>query len=178
MIEAWSRIMQAVPDSHFLFVRLQADSMAFRTNMIREFGKHDIEPDRLLFYDNVSRNIPHLACYNEIDISLDTFPVTGGTTTCDALWMGVPVVTLVGEGPHQRLSHSLLCTVELEDLCAYDIESYIEKAIALANDHEPLAFLRQHLRPAIENSILCDGERFSKNFFDALLGVAKAHDLA
>lgn len=177
MIEAWARIMVEVPDSRFLFVRTQADSLVFCSSIIKEFGKHGIDHDRLIFYNNQTRDVQHLACYNEIDITLDTSPVTGGTTTCDAMWMGVPVITLVGDGPHQRLSYSLLKSANLEELCAHDLDKYVEIAVALANDRESLSFLRQNLRSVLRNSILYDGKRFAENFCDTLFEVAKRHGL-
>ena len=84
------------------------------------------------FEDNYIRK------YERADIALDTFPYPGGGTTCDALYMGVPVITLVGERHNSRFGYSLLANMGLEELCAFSVKEYIQKAIELANDRERL----------------------------------------
>ena len=106
-----------------------------------------------------------------IDISLDTFPQTGGTTTCDAIWMGVPVISLVGPSLHQRVSYSLLENAGCGELACFSLEEYMGKAVMLGNDLTSLREYRHNMRPALLNSPLCQGERFTDNFqkvvFDA-----------
>ncbi|MCH7542790.1 MAG: hypothetical protein IIB65_04055, partial [Proteobacteria bacterium] len=97
MIALWARVMKEVPDSRFLVVRPEASSSGFCKNFADEFARHGVSADRLVLFDNRQEEKSHLGYYNDIDISLDTFPLTGGTTTCEAIWMGVPVITLVGE---------------------------------------------------------------------------------
>lgn len=174
-IGQWCKIMNQVPDSRFLYVRSECKSMILCNNLINEFGSHGIGPERLHFVNNTGMPISHLSFYDEMDISLDTFPLTGGTTTCDSLWMGVPVVSKVGRGVHQRLSYSLMESVGLQDLCVETDEEYIEKAIALANDLESLKLLRHELRPAIKNSALCRSEDFARNFCDLMTEVVHRH---
>ncbi len=177
MIGAWAEILKAVPGSRFLFVHDTVKSMILNVNIANEFGKHGVESERLLFMDNRAQGFPHLMCYNEIDITLDTFPLTGGTTTGDALWMGVPVVTLVGDSIHQRTSYAILKHAGLDELCTFDLEAYVEKAVGLANDVESLNFLRRHLRSGLEQSHLCNGELFADQFCQTMVGVAKRHGL-
>ena len=177
VIALWARVMNRVPDSRLLVVRSQAGSLIFRKNLAEEFAKHGILPDRLFFYDNKLENRDHLDCYNDIDISLDSFPLTGGTTTCEATWMGVPVVTLVGKSYHQRISYSVLMHCGLKELCTFTPEDYVEKAVALAGDRDKRLAWRHGLRDAMRQSPLCDEERFLVQFQEMLEHVAKLHGL-
>ena len=100
----------------------------------------------------------HLQMYNFVDVALDTAPYAGTTTTCEALYMGVPVVTLRGRGIHaQNVGHSLLATVQLEDLAANTEEEYVQIASALGRNVKRLGALRAGLRTRMERSPLCDG---------------------
>lgn len=180
MISNWAEVMKRVPNSRFMIVRQEAGSIAVCQNIIKEFGKCGIEPDRLFFFNNHVKNArrkKHLDYYNEIDLSLDTFPLTGGTTTCEAVWMGVPVVSLVGDLFHQRLSYSVLAQCGLEDFCTTDDASFIERAVQAANDCDRLRYLRHSLREVVANSPLCDGDRFVFQFQEMLEAVAAHHNL-
>src|SRR5258706_4374121 len=119
----------------------------FRDNLAREFARHGIAADRLAFIAN--QRGQQLALYNEIDIALDPFPQTGGTTTCESLWMGVPVVSLVGPALFERLSFSNLSNAGLGELCATSVDGYVETALALAGDREQRLALRHGLRARI-----------------------------
>ena len=104
----------------------------------------------------------HLALYGRIDIALDTFPYNGATTTCEAMWMGVPVVTLAGESHAGRVGVSLLHRVGLDDLVASDLDGYVDAAAGLAGDHERLGELRSALRARMRRSSLCDAQTFTR----------------
>ena len=104
----------------------------------------------------------HLAVYDRVDIALDPFPYNGTTTTCEALWMGVPVVTLRGDRHAGRVGASLLSQIGLTDLIADSVEEYVEIAVALAGDPGRLADLRRSLRPRLAASPLCDGRAFAR----------------
>jgi predicted O-linked N-acetylglucosamine transferase (SPINDLY family) len=125
------------------------------------------------------RNEPgrHLHAYNEIDISLDTFPLTGGTTTCDALWMGVPVVSLAGEGFHQRISHAILNHAGLGDLSRTTIDDYVATAAALARDPDRLAALRRTLRQTLLDSDMFRRDRFVPAFQQTMETLVERHGL-
>lgn len=105
----------------------------------------------------------HLNTYNKIDIGLDTFPYNGTTTTCEAMWMGVPVITLAGNVHASRVGVSLLSNVGLEDLVAKTYEEYIDIAVKLATDIERLKSLRAGLRDKMSRSPLTDAKRFTAN---------------
>jgi predicted O-linked N-acetylglucosamine transferase (SPINDLY family) len=177
-IEVWARVMTAVPNSRLILVRADYDSRVLCTNIASEFKKHGVDPGRLGFFNNKAKKVDHLDCYNFIDMSLDTFPVTGGTTTCDAMWMGVPVVTLVGDSYHQRISYALLSHVGLDELCTHSPEAFVQASVTLANDIDSLKFLRQNLRDVLRDSYLCDGPRYAKNFCDVMENLAREHGLA
>ena len=109
----------------------------------------------------------HLNLYNRIDIGLDTFPYNGTTTTCEALWMGVPVVTLEGDRHAGRVGVSLLNQVGLTELIAKTPEEYVQIAVDLAKDTYKLANLRASLRPRMAASPLCDGKGFTRTLEQA-----------
>ncbi len=178
MIATWAEIMSAVPGSRFLVVRPECGSMAFCTHFAKEMERRGIGADRLNFVDNHKLSLAHLAYYDEIDISLDTFPVTGGNTTCDSLWMGVPVVSLYGPSLHQRVSASLLNKVGLGELCTTSREEYVRIALDLAEDRETREFLRVNLRPKLQNSCLGDTEGWARNFEKLMEELVVRHGLA
>ncbi len=176
-IALWAKVMNQVPDSRFLFVRGQASSLNFCKNLAGEFAKHGVSADRIFLFDNHQEDKNHLTYYNDIDITLDTFPLTGGTTTCEATWMGVPVVTLVGEYFHQRISYSDLMHCGLEELCTFTAEDYMNTALRIAGDRDQLLAYRHGLRDVMKKSPLCDEERFVYQFQEMLEQVADLHGL-
>jgi predicted O-linked N-acetylglucosamine transferase (SPINDLY family) len=106
----------------------------------------------------------HLGTYANVDIALDAYPYNGTTTTCEALWMGVPTITLCGDTPASRVSASLLTQVGLEPLIAHDAETFVLNAAELASDVDRLANLRSQLRPAMAGSTLGDEPGFARRF--------------
>ena len=103
--------------------------------------------------------------YNDMDIALDSLPHVGGTTTCEALWMGVPTITLVGQGFPERLSYSNLSNAGLGDLAAFSPVEYVEKAAMLAEDRARRLALRHGLRDMIATNPLGQVDRFVRNFY-------------
>jgi predicted O-linked N-acetylglucosamine transferase (SPINDLY family) len=109
--------------------------------------------------------------HGRVDIALDPFPYAGGATTCESMWMGVPVVTLAGAFGFARTGISLLQGIGLESLVAEDVDEYVEIAARLAADLPSLAQLRQSLRERVRQSQLCDGVRFCKKLEAAYRGM-------
>ncbi len=177
-IADWGRIMEQVPGSRFLIVRPECGSMSFCSNFAKEMKRNGIGADRLNFVNNRPLPLRHFAYYDEIDISLDTFPVTGGNTTCDSLWMGVPVVSLYGPSLQMRVSASLLKKLGLEALCTRSRDDYVKIAVELAHDRERLRELRLSLRPMLQNSCLGDTERWARNFENLMEQLVEKHGLA
>jgi predicted O-linked N-acetylglucosamine transferase (SPINDLY family) len=158
-------------------VRPECSSFALCSNLTAEFGRNGIGADRVYFVNNRLTGLSHLSYYDEIDITLDTFPLTGGTTTCDTLWMGAPVVTKYGPSMHQRLSYSQLINVGLRDLCVETDDDYVRTVAALANDVDALRLLRRELRGAVQDSALGRGEDFARHFCDLMTELSHRHGL-
>jgi protein O-GlcNAc transferase len=160
-IALWARVLRSVPGSRFLMVRPEAGTATFRENMARAFERHGIAADRLAYAPVRGRHMPH---YNDIDIALDTLPQTGGTTTCECLWMGVPTVSLVGPAFFERLSFSNLVNAGLRDLAVDTPDAYVGAAVALAADVARRRALRRDLREAIRRSPLGDTRGWVRDF--------------
>jgi hypothetical protein len=136
-----------------------------------EFSKHDVFKKRIqIIWKKLSQH-SFLHYYNDIDIVLDPFPMTGGQTTIDAVWMGKPVITLVGDVFHQRISYTILKNIgiDVEDLISFAPEAYIEKAVALANTPDRIDELHRSIPECLKKSILCDPERFVSQFEKTLV---------
>jgi predicted O-linked N-acetylglucosamine transferase (SPINDLY family) len=168
-LRAWARITAAVPDARFCFLRPEGASAVFRANMVAAFAAEGVGAERIEF--RAVRGA-HMGGYNDIDVTLDTFPLTGGTTTVEALWMGAPVVSLRGEGFHERLSASILTNAGLADLIADDLEAYRAKALALAADRARRAELRATLRERLRAGPLGDAAGFAADFYDLMVRMA------
>jgi len=165
VLTAWARVLAAVPGSRFAFVRPEGSSATFRRNVLGEFAAHGIGEERIVF--NTIR-AAHMPFYNEMDISLDPFPLTGGTTTTESLWMGVPVVSLRGEAFFERLSYSILSNAGLGDLVAKDLDEYQAIALKLAGDRERRRELRAGMRERLRASPLGQTEAFARDFYDMI----------
>ncbi|RMH51330.1 MAG: glycosyltransferase [Zetaproteobacteria bacterium] len=144
VIAVWSRILRAVPGSRLLIKAFWMDAMV-RENIMREFARHGIGEERIENLPFAEDYDAHMACYNRVDIALDTFPYSGTTTTCEALWMGVPVVTLVGSAHQQRVSYSILKNVGFEETICHSEEEYVATAVRLAGNPAGLSALRPML---------------------------------
>ena len=160
-IALWARVLRRVPGSRFLMVRPEAGVAAFREDMARAFARHGVAADRLAY---AAVRGQHIAHYNDIDIALDTLPQTGGTTTCECLWMGVPTVSLVGPAFFERLSFSNLVNAGLRDLAVDTPDAYVDAAVALAGDADRRRALRHGVREQIRHSPLGDTRAWVRDF--------------
>jgi predicted O-linked N-acetylglucosamine transferase (SPINDLY family) len=157
--DTWTKLLAAVPNSRLL---LHARQGAHRQRLRDELHAAGVGPDRLGFSEMLS--LPqYMRQYNQIDIALDPFPYVGGTTTCDALWMGVPVVTLRGSTAISRGGVSILSNIGLHELIADTPEQYIRIAADLANDLPRLSHLRSTLRDRMLHSPLMDAPQFARD---------------
>jgi predicted O-linked N-acetylglucosamine transferase (SPINDLY family) len=166
-LAAWAGLMQRVPRSRLL---LHAHAGAHRQRVIDFLAAHGVTPDRLEFVD-LKPTAEYFNLYDRIDVALDPFPYGGGTTTCDALWMGVPVVSLAGRTAVGRGGLSILSNVGLADLVAGDVEQYVRIAAALAGEPDRLAAIRPLLRDRMRRSPLMDAPRFARNVEAAYRGM-------
>ncbi len=158
---AVAQIMQQVGASRFLFVRPEGGAPSFQRNICAHFAKHGIDAERIEF---LSVRGTHLRHYNRIDIALDTFPHTGGTTTCETLWMGVPVVTLAGDAFFERISHSNLHNAGLPQLSTASVAQYVHTAVALAHNTAQLLDWRRDLRQQLRQQPLGQNQLFVQQF--------------
>ena len=165
MIAVWSRVLAATPGSRFMFIRPEGGTATFRENLQAEFERNGIARERIVF--STIRGA-HMPFYNEVDITLDTFPLTGGTTTTEALWMGVPVVSLIGEAFFERLSASILTTRGLGDLATEDKDEFVRIAVALAGDPARRRTLRETMREQIKSGPLGQTQQFAADFYDMI----------
>lgn len=167
-LELWAELMHAVPDSRLALKSLYLADEQTCTDLRERFAARGIEAARLSLLKPSSPLSRYLADYARVDIALDPTPYNGGTTTCDALWMGVPVVSLAGGHFYGRMGASILNAVGLPELVAASPQAYLEIARGLALDPGRLAALRAGMRKRLLQSSLCDGPRFVRHLEDAL----------
>lgn len=166
VVSLWSELLRVVPDSHLRLKHGAFRSQAVREHYARQFLGGGIERDRVHFSDASSYR-DYLASYHEADIALDPFPYNGGATTLEALWMGVPVISLRGDRFAGRMGLTHLTAIGLGDLVADSPRDYIQKAAGLAGDRSRLATLRSGLRARLTQSPLCDGAAFASKMEQA-----------
>ncbi|MHB1559227.1 MAG: O-linked N-acetylglucosamine transferase, SPINDLY family protein [Isosphaeraceae bacterium] len=171
VVDAWSEILRRTPGSRLLLKYRALDDPGLRDRLIGLFVGRGIDPTRLEL-EGWSPRRESLAAYARVDLALDTFPYGGNTTTCEALWMGVPVVTFPGPTFASRHGLSHLSNTGLTDSLARDLADYVNLAVAMAADPDHLAALRAEARPRMAASPLCDGARFARNLL-ATLQVAR-----
>ena len=163
VVETWARILELVPGSRLLIkTRPLADGQT-RNRYLELFVARGIEGGRVELCSWIASRSGHLGAYNRIDIGLDPFPYNGTTTTCEALWMGVPVVTLRGDRHSSRVGASILTRVGLKELIAETKDAYVEKAVSLANAPDRLSELHKDLRNRMQGSPLCDSGAFTRD---------------
>ena len=167
VIKLWAEILHAVPDSR-LILKGAVSNQDIEKQYTETFNKHGVLSEKVIFYDKAQKQEDHMASYSKIDIGLDSFPYNGTTTTCEALWMGVPVITLLGERHAGRVGASIMHLLGFEDLLvAKTPEEYIEKTSALALQTDKLAEIRGGLRSIMQQSSLCDAEMFARTVEEA-----------
>ena len=156
LISLWARVLNATPGSR-LFLKAGALIEEPTRQRIRDgLAEHGIDAGRLDLTGQILEPSGHLAAYGRVDVALDTFPYHGTTTTCEALWMGVPVVTLAGQVHASRVGVSLLTAAGLTDLIATDEAAYVRIATELAGDAARRSRLRATMRRRVESSPLRD----------------------
>ncbi|MDR3474353.1 MAG: tetratricopeptide repeat protein [Devosia sp.] len=170
-VRCWADVLKQVPHSRLLLrtAALGEAEMAERTR--RRFAAHDVGADRLVLQAAVTDYGAHLARYQDVDIALDPFPYAGGTTTIEALWMGVPVLTLRGDRYAAHMGESIMHNMGMQEWIASDTAEYVRRAAAVAADIDTLATLRGGLRQRLLASPLMDAPRFARNLEAAFRGM-------
>ncbi len=160
VIDCWSRIMEQVPRSRLLIKATGGHDEGVTDLLVNRFAERGIAPQRVRVVGWLPKQ-EHWDLYNQVDLALDTFPYNGGLTNLEALWMGVPTVTLAGDTFVARTGLAILTHAHLESLVTYNPEQMIATAVGLAQNLEVLSRLRQHLRAALQASCLCDAARLA-----------------
>lgn len=174
VIALWVRIVLAVPNSRLLLKAPQLASPQVRQHLQARFKALGLSDERLVLQGPSSRT-DYLQAYDQVDIALDPFPFTGGTTSAEGLWMGVPMLTLAGDSMVARQGVSLLMNAGLPDWVADDLDDCVAKAVAHAADLAKLATLRSGLRERVASSPIFDAPRFARHLAHALREMWRGH---
>ncbi len=161
-IDLWASVLRAVPRSRLVLKDLATKDTGVQQGILDRFALHGIAAERIRFLEQQAWIIDHLACYGEVDIALDTYPYNGATTTMEALWMGVPVISLVGNRTSARYGLSFLTGAGLSELAVDSPANYVKAAQKLSNNLEDLSTLRAQLRQRIAQSPLCNASDFAR----------------
>lgn len=167
-LAAWARILEKVAGSRLLIKSSYLEDADVSGSVREKLSSAGIPADRVELLGFFDAPKDHLASYSRVDVALDTFPYNGTTTTCEALWMGVPVVSLAGDRHASRVGLSLLTATGHADWAAENFDSYINKAVALAEDRPLLESLRHNLRKDVSQSLLLDHVGQASRFESAL----------
>ena len=162
VLQLWGRVLAAVPDSRLIIKNRMLAEAGNREHVQQAFAALGIAAERLELMTWAEQTDSHLDVYNRIDIGLDSYPYNGATTTCEALWMGVPIVSLCGETHASRMGLSILGAAGLAELVADSDAGFVALAVALANDRVRLADLRAGLRERLRSSPLMDAPAYTQ----------------
>jgi predicted O-linked N-acetylglucosamine transferase (SPINDLY family) len=167
VVDVWAGILGSVPDSRLLIKAKAFADRAFADAFRARFAERGVAAERIITRGHAAHAADHLRMYNEVDISLDTFPYNGTTTTCESLWMGVPPVVLAGAHHASRVGVSICTRLGLTGLIAADTDAYARLAAFLAHDAARLTALRATLRGALLQSPLCNAAQCTAELEDA-----------
>jgi predicted O-linked N-acetylglucosamine transferase (SPINDLY family) len=162
VLRLWAQVVASVPGSRLVLKAQAFAARGARDHIASAFAAAGGDAKALTLLEPAAAEAEHLGFYREIDIALDTYPYHGTTTTCEALWMGVPVVTLAGPTHVSRVGASLLSAAGLPELVARTPEEYVRKAAELARDANRLGTLRAGLRDRLRASALLDAAGFTR----------------
>ncbi len=163
ILQCWAAILQQTTNSRLMLKNKALADVGTCDLIATEFAKHGVSSDRLILLPHDPTEAAHLSRYGRIDIALDTFPYSGTTTTCEALWMGVPVITWAGRAHRNRVGASIMGALGLTELIAQSSDTYVQKSVELAGSVAKLAALRRELRDRMESSPLRDEAGFVNN---------------
>lgn len=164
VIRVWARVLNEVPGSRLMLKAQALQEAELQQELLGRFGALGIAPERVELRGGEASVVEHLRQYERVDVGLDPFPYNGTTTTCEALWQGVPVVTLLGQTHAGRVGATLLGALGLDQLIARDEDAYVRIATTLARDEDKLKAWRSGLRATMAASRLCDATGFAAEF--------------
>jgi protein O-GlcNAc transferase len=176
VLTVWAKILTALPEARLNIACRQLGDPVLAARFVERLLAHGIDPARVATHGPAKSREEYLTRYLEVDVMLDSFPYPGVTTTCEALWMGVPTLTLSGDTLLARQGAGVLTAAGLANWVATSLEDYVDKAIEVAGDLAKLAKLHAGLRQQVLASPLFDAPRFARNFEDALWGMWQARN--
>ena len=163
-IQLWSEVLLAVENSRILLKNSEPIPELLKDNLLSTFEKFGVHHSRIILHNPIDNNKEHMAYYNNVDICLDTIPYNGTTTTFEAIFMGVPVITLVGKSHYSRVGYSILSNLNLMQFIADSTSSYVDIAKNIANDIPSLKAYHHSLREILMSSSLTDAKQFALKF--------------
>lgn len=166
--DLWGRLLASTPGSRMLLKASHLHERSVQDRIAARFADRGVARERLVFMGRVDSVVEHLGAYALVDIGLDPFPYHGTTTTCEALWMGVPVVSLIGDRHASRVGLSILTAAGKSEWCAGSPDEYVSIARTLAGNPRLLAALRTSLRETLRGSRLCDANGQAQAFEHAI----------
>jgi len=173
-LNLWSRLLAALPAARLVIKAGGLRSEGARAMLIARLARAGADPARIELRDWAPTREQHLLGYAEIDVALDTFPYNGATTTCEALWMGVPVISLVGTTPASRMGRSILSAAGCAGWACASHDAWVECAAAVAQDRQQLRATRDSLRERLRHSALLDEAEYASSFVAALRAASDA----
>jgi protein O-GlcNAc transferase len=169
IVDVWAAVLKAIPTSKFLLKNQALKDPDTWQHFKARMVERGIDPHRLHYSKFEKSTQDHLRVYQKVDIALDSFPYNGATTTFEALWMGVPVVTLVGNAHVSRVGKSILATLGFDNLIANTSDEFVSICQTLANDIKYVQNFRQTIREKMQTSPVMDAKTFTKQFEELLL---------
>ncbi len=169
VLRAWAQILHRTKRTRLLLQCWETGDPTVAQELEDLFRAENLDPGRVEVLPPSDDRRTHLALYNRADIALNTFPYHGVTTTCEALWMGLPVLTLIGEGAASRMGASILSAVGLHQWIATSWEEYVQLAVDASSQLEMVAILRKGLRSRMKNSALMDTKQYAAYWESAFL---------
>tara|TARA_X000000950_G_scaffold95201_1_gene119977 strand:+ start:682 stop:2370 length:1689 start_codon:yes stop_codon:yes gene_type:complete len=170
-VEVWSKILKKIKNSKLIL----KSSVTHSEIHFKDIFKKEGILNKVIFKDRSNNFEEHMNLYKDIDLCLDTFPYTGVTTTCEALWMNVPVISMEGFNFNSRCGKSILINSDLKDMVAKNKDEYISKVVSLANDPNKLEKIRKHIFDEVLKTNTFNTKRFAANFWKSILDTYKNH---
>ncbi|MCP4394135.1 MAG: tetratricopeptide repeat protein [Alphaproteobacteria bacterium] len=168
VIATWSEILNKTPNSKLILKAKQTSDLQVKDRLLKGFLANGAKKEQIIFISHAPSLYEHLQLYSKVDVALDTFPYNGTTTTCEAMWMGVPTLCLNGDRHSARVGISIVKNVGIDDIfSSYSKEEFIRKAIELSKNPNVIAETRKNLRPKMAKSHLCDQEKYIKELENA-----------
>ena len=164
VILLWSKILISISNSKLLIKNKNLEDKNICEDFLSKFEKHNIKRNRLILVGETKTRKENLEFFNKIDIALDPFPFQGNTSTCEAVWMGVPVITLKGNRYLFHFGESINSNLGMHDWIAKNHDEYVSKAIKFSSNINQLSKIRMNLRQTFLQSPVCDAPRFAKHF--------------